>query len=673
MNRILSLLFFLISSHLLHSQVQILSYDVNVSFDEQRSQLSGSAAVVLRTLEESLSSLSIHIPGATDIVSIETGTRRLDSKDQIPSGTGNTSILRLSFTEKVKISDSIRLTIEFSSLVDSTTLSSSFISGDNLFFLAHDSASWLPFFGQKIINRYSLEINTSDAFLLFSDSPFDTVTMEGLRIWKRSSVTPAPFSSAFTFYGFRTPAVQRILSADSTISVSLVYPSGTLNHLFAQRLTLQLNDAVQYFSTITRQRSISSFSLALMRHPVAGVWIYNSPLLGIRTLSPAFFLYDSNATLTPSQHDIFFMLAQRFCPVSTDSTAIFRFGIASYLTLRYHLSRNPSDGTKERFHSISEALTFFPSGTLIEGTTSPFNTENYLSHKGKYFFLMLEYILGSDGMDAVIAESMSRFFEAPISFSGFQRICEDQYGSSLHWFFEQWLTKPSAPEFVIQWRYEKTQRGMYVVKTQIEQRNDLYVMPVPLVFSFGGRTIIKRAVVDQVKQELTFVFPTPPTSVELDPDYSILRWLLDIRISAHANSALQYLTITGDTVHAEQEAMYTLQLDPNNSTGSAPLAYYVLGTISASRKDFEKAKEYFLKSVPAAASSSMEKYKLMSMINIGIIRDLEGRRNDAISLYQRVIIEGKKNLSAFEPVMIKAEQYVREPFTSASSSWIDFP
>jgi hypothetical protein len=185
----------------------------------------------------------------------------------------------------------------------------------------------------------------------------------------------------------------------------------------------------------------------------------------------------------------------------------------------------------------------------------------------------------------------------------------------------------------------------------------------------GARIIQKQIIASQQQQEFSFVFPTPPDRVELDPEYYILRWLLEIRILAHARSAQLFLSINRDVTTSEREALYTIQLDPNNSTGSIPFAFYTLGKIAVLKNDLEKGKEYFLKAMPLSGTRETEPYKLWSLIRYANIIEMEGKRDDAVVLLQRAIVEGGKDPLIFERTIIEAEKYLREHFVSSDDVW----
>ncbi len=362
-------------------------------------------------------------------------------------------------------------------------------------------------------------------------------------------------------------------------------------------------------------------------------------------------------------------IARQFCPASNDTTSLFHDGFASYLASRFLSTQFPHLEKRERFDAISTALSFFPTGTIAAGRTSRTNTEEMLTFKGRYIFSMLEYILGGETFDRIIATMSERHSVKEISFNDLRVICEDEYGSSLEWFFSEWLHRSSAPEFVMQWKSEKTPRGVVIAAITIEQRGDLFSMPVPIIFSFGGRTVTKRVFVEQAKQEFTFTFPSSPVNVELDPDYTVFRWLREIRILAHARSADLFLKVNLDTVNAEREALYTLQLDPTNSTGSAPIAYFVSGKIAVIKGDLERAKENFLKAMLSSSAEETELYKLLSLVRYANVLEIEGNRTEAVPLYQRAVVEGMKKPFLFERAVTEAETFLREEFVSPPSYW----
>jgi ATP/maltotriose-dependent transcriptional regulator MalT len=124
-----------------------------------------------------------------------------------------------------------------------------------------------------------------------------------------------------------------------------------------------------------------------------------------------------------------------------------------------------------------------------------------------------------------------------------------------------------------------------------------------------------------------------------------------------------------DVSNAEREALLTLELDPVNATGSAPIAYFSLGKLSVIEGDREQAKEYFVKAMQSFAVEESALYPLLSLVRFANILEMEGRRTEAIAMYERAITEGYKNPSLYTPAIVEAERYLLRPFVSSDALW----
>lgn len=651
--------------------VRVLSYDVRAVIDDRTSEIAGNAFIRLIPAAMDSAAVSFLVPSAWDINSTRDKNNDSYDTDRSPSGRRNFYRIVLEGTEERNANDTLIVNIEFKAEVDSSAMSDLFINPAEFLLPYSDSASWLPLFGPGAVEHASLEISCSPAFIMFSDRAFDTTTSEGIRTWKMNCAGPAPLSSLFTLCGIRDPVRQISYTSDSAHSVSFYSSPAQFDQRYAAAITRQLTDAIRFFASVTGQQHLASVTYAIVGGATFEPEIFHTDDFIIHRNSPVFGVLDSSALNRSQYNHWLFETAQHFCPKTEDSTALFDDGFAAYLSMRYLASVYPHLIQQERVTAIAHALTFFPSGPIAAGHHSPGNTNEIISYRGRYCFIMLEYLLGTEAFDSVLTKMCRTFSETHISFSAFQSLCEEEYGSPLDWFFAQWLYRAAAPEFVIQWKQEKTPRGMTVVSVTVEQRGELFAMPVPLVFTFGAKTVTKRILAEQMKQEFLFTFPSPPTAVELDPDHVILRWLLEIRISAHARTSLQYLSVSHDLSSAEREAHYTLQLDPNNSTGSAPLLYFVLGNSAAASNNLDKGKEYFLKAMSSDGSAATEKYKLLSLVQYANILEMEGSRDEAVTLYRRAITEGMNNPLLYERAIIKAEMHLRGSINSRTDAWFE--
>lgn len=654
------------------SSVRILDYRIAASLDEQQNEISGSASVWLAVLSDSLSSYTFSVPANIDIESVrDQNDERYDMERSL---LGNAvSIYRFVLPSIRYRDDSFYVRIEFERTFDTSSNAAMFINEREFIVQYSDQLTWLPHFGPHSAASASLELAVSPSFVIVSSGNIDTVhTTDEKRTWKIRYPSPVPLQEAFSLCGSKEIVERKVYSNDSLIAISFYTSPSRFYESFAKSVTAQLIDAASLFAQLT-QRNNRNFE---MKFAVIGDDNISAELIRagnciIFRNSPAFTVFDSSVFTRSIRNDWLTEVARGFALPHSDSAALFDDGWSGYLATRYILAstKDLAKEKQERLDLMINALSFFPSHPIAAGRTTSANETATLSFKGRYVFLMLEYLLGRESFDAVIAKMYGQFTATPITIIDLQSLCEHEYGSSLDWFFRQWIFRSSAPEFVLQWNTERTQRGMNVVKVIVEQRGDIFTMPTNIVFTMGSRTIQKRVLVEQAKQEFSFTFPTPPVRVEIDPNYSILRWILDIRILAHARSSRLFRVYNKNLTMSEQEALLTLQLDPNNNTGTAPIAYFSLGKIAVIKNDPDKAKELFLNAMQSAATDEAQLYPLLSLVRYANIVEMEGKRNEALPLYQRAILEGEKNPSIYAPVIVEAEKYLRTEFISSEELW----
>lgn len=671
MNRFLLLIVVFPLSVLSQTETKILSYDVSAVMNSRTREITGRIHVETRPVDSSSTQFVFFVPKEWTINSLRNRNNDSYDDDRTTSVTGNVDQISLDLSDEKLSIDTLILDIEFKTILDSSSFGSIFINQKEFLLPYNTLQSWLPQFGSLTADHFSLGITVPQQFTVVAEQQLDTVSTEGSRTWSRSDSQSTVLSSAFTLCGLSNAMKQRSCSSDYLYSVTIISSPAKFNQQYAAAVTRQLCDAMQFFTTVTKQQRVAHITYAVVGERKYDRTISTTKKFAILRNSPAYTVFDSAALTRTSYNFWLNRLAEHFCPTVNDSSEVFQPGFSSYLAMRFLRASFPQMEKQEQYNTISSALTFFPFGTVAAGYSSKANTKDILSLKGRYFFLMLENLLGRESFDAVIAAMSERSIETHITFPEFRKLCEEQYGSSLDLFFTQWLYRSTVPEYVMQWKSETTPRGMSIVRATIEQRGDLFSMPVPLLFSFGNRKITKRIFVDQKKQDFTFTFPQIPTGVELDPHYTILRWLLEIRISAHAKTSLQFLSINRDAANAEREALYALQLDPNNSTGSAPLAYYVLGNTAAIAGNSEKAKEYFLKAASSLATEETDQYRLLSSIRYANILEGDGKREEAVALYHRASAEGMNNPLILERAVIEAEYCIRELFTPNNDVWFN--
>lgn len=673
MIRLLSLLFTLPFLLPALQGPQILSYDVRAAVNERTGSVNGTVSIRIAAPLRTDGGLSFLVPSVWSSFTVT--DRENETVDQDRSEPDGTRWSRIILEQNDALDgDTVALQLQFSAVLDSSATAPMFITPDAFFLPVSDSLSWLPSFGPTSAQHVSFFLSTAPAMSIVGSAPFIAADSISVKHWsydRGNDSASVSLHDMITVCGIRNAVRHRVYAADSSISVTIVSSGAAVDQGYAAAMAAQLADAAGLFGHWTKQRNIDSLQYIIVGDATFSPELFRSDRTVIRRGSPVFTVFDSSSLNRFEYNPWLTDVAQRFCPATTDTSALFDDGLASYLMFRYLALRYPSLERAERLSVIANALTFFPSGVLAAGHPAVGNSNEILSVRGGYVLLMLDYLLGRPSFDSVLARVSTRYRIEPLTETAFRTLCEEEYGTPLDWFFQEWLHRSTAPEYVMQWKPQSTPRGTTVVTVTMEQRGIPFTMPVPVLFTFGTRVVVKRVLVEQMRQEFRFTFPSAPTTVELDPSFAILRWLREIRISSHARTSLQYLSVNRDAENAEREAQYTLQLDPNNSTGTAPLVLFVLGNSAAAKGDLEKGKEYFLRAMSAGASPEMEKYKLLSLVQFANILEAEGKRDEAETLYRRAVEEGMQAPMLYERAIIKARLHLRNAPGIRTDAWFE--
>ncbi|NUN69491.1 MAG: hypothetical protein HUU02_07240 [Bacteroidetes bacterium] len=670
MKRILWLLLLLSASLPAQRTERIVSYDLRAALNGRTGTIAGVLTVALDRTTARREPLAFAVPRQWEIAAVRDHENETVDLERSSAEQTGLPVVRIDEPEDA---DTVRLTIEFTARFDSSRFAGAFITSNELFLPCTDSLGWLPLFGAVDAGRVSFELTSDGEMSFFAAVPLDSqATERGVRC-SFSAAAPVQFSEVFTLAGIVRPVRVSNAGSDSLSPVTFIIPPTGFDRQYAEAVCRQLSDAASFFSARTGKHPGPGVTYVIAGNASGAPEAVEFNGTIFHRGSPAYSRFDSASLHRFGYNHWLLETARRFVPVTADSTSFFDDGFASYLVHRFLSERFPAQVQQERINAIANTLTFFPQPPVNAGHRTPLNTDAIVAYRGRYILLMLEYLLGTPAFDSVIVRMSQRFSAEPASFEVFRQLCEEEYGTPLGWFFDQWFRRSDAPEYVMQWSHARTPRGMSVVTVTVEQRGVQFRMPLPVHFTFGRRTIVKRILAEQHRQEFTFVFPTPPSTVELDPQYTVLRWLLELRISAHARTALQYLTIARDIENAEREAQYTLQLDPNNSTGSAPLVYFVLGNCAAAKGEPVKAKEYFQKTLTFGAAAEMEQYKLLSLLRTANLLQAEGKQEESAALYRRVIADGMADPLLYEHAIIKAERRLQTPAGNSEDQWFALP
>ncbi|MCH8941232.1 MAG: T9SS type A sorting domain-containing protein [Bacteroidetes bacterium] len=114
----------------------------------------------------------------------------------------------------------------------------------------------------------------------------------------------------------------------------------------------------------------------------------------------------------------------------------------------------------------------------------------------------------------------------------FQRVAESIYGSSLNYFFDEWIFGENYPKYNIVWGYSNLGGGQYSVNLNISQTTNtnprFFTMPVQLKISFASTDTLVTVFNDNGNQDFYIVVNALPTGLDFDPNNYILKDVLSI-------------------------------------------------------------------------------------------------------------------------------------------------
>ncbi len=172
-------------------------------------------------------------------------------------------------------------------------------------------------------------------------------------------------------------------------------------------------------------------------------------------------------------------------------------------------------------------------GTVFaEDEDDPFDDGNAIYEKGAWVLHMLRHVLGDEKFFAALKLYARRHQFSNASTIDFQRICEEQFGESLDWFFQQWIYSPGRPVYKVSMETIGNESHNYTVKLTIKQKQShsvagreqsFYVMPIDV--TIHGEGVSQKVVVfnDARKQSFTITVPFRPFRAAIDEENWILK------------------------------------------------------------------------------------------------------------------------------------------------------
>ena len=303
-------------------------------------------------------------------------------------------------------------------------------------------------------------------------------------------------------------------------------------------------------------------------------------------------------------------------------------GWATYMEALYSERLYGSDG----YHTYMNAIAYYgveKSIYVTDPLTDPiFDTVVY--EKAAWVLHMLRFVMGDNLFFSAVRGYLNdqQFQYNSATTSDFQSKMEQYYGSSLDWFFQQWIFGKGYPWYQYSWTYDQID-DQYHINLSLDQIQsqigieEVFTMPLDVVIMqfphLAGDTV--QIWNDSRQQTFEIITTLEPATVELDPKNWILKkseevlWIsknresnpytykleqnypnpfnprtkINYQLSMFGDVELSVYNILGQkivTLIAEKQAAGSYQVEWNASTYPTGIYYYILrsGSYTAFRK-----------------------------------------------------------------------------------------
>ena len=208
-------------------------------------------------------------------------------------------------------------------------------------------------------------------------------------------------------------------------------------------------------------------------------------------------------------------------------------GFATYFTHLYAEQFDGRDafvrGLRADVNTIVTAQKAAPDQPIIHRNLADMTKvlNRLVYQKAGWVLHMLRGTIGTDNFWKGIREYYARYRNQNASTDDFRRVMEKASGSSLTWFFDQWLTRPGMPVLRGGWRYDAPSKQV-LVEIQQTQGGDTFRLPLEIALGGAARgNRIEKIELTGATGRFTFPADIEPTSVTLDPNTWVLMQVED--------------------------------------------------------------------------------------------------------------------------------------------------
>jgi len=262
-----------------------------------------------------------------------------------------------------------------------------------------------------------------------------------------------------------------------------------------------------------------------------------------------------------------------------------------------------------------------------------FDFNNVVTHgKGYAIVSALDCLLGDKTFDRIYKRCLKDFAGCRLGTADFQRICEEESGRSLEWFFDQWVRSNRFLCYKVASQECVRKGNTYHTRVEIECPGTLRMpIPVQAVFTDGSTQVCFTERLLE-KNRLQFSSAAPLKEVILDPDQE-LAMLDDLPPLEKERALIQSignLPWTGSGSQALEVFEQVKSLETK-----APDAWFQLAMKLFDGKYYEPALTMFRRAYEQESKDSPFRY--VNLVWEGHLMDLAGKREKALACYREAL------------------------------------
>lgn len=285
---------------------------------------------------------------------------------------------------------------------------------------------------------------------------------------------------------------------------------------------------------------------------------------------------------------------------------------------------------------------------------------DFLYAKGFYVYHMLRHIMGDEKFFSMMRKLVQKFYMKPAGIRDLQKLAEELYGQPLGWFFDQWLFEKGIPEYEMDYNIEPREKGKYEVSGRIKQKLVNFRMPVEILALSKDYRYTHKILVENHEVPFQFEVFFKPDKVLFDPEFKILRWDEGIKVWLYTAKGRK-LIISKKYEEAAKLLDRALAMNPGCSW-----AAFEKGHLAYIQEQYGLAIQCFNQALNGDLDFRMitwppEQIKQIMYLVQGISYDSLGKRQEAVSCYQKVI-EMERD-SRFPFYYDDAKKYIEKPFS----------